>query len=124
MGYVTDKFEYDISRQLRALAIAYPGTTEGASCVNRAFKAGGKKNFLFVGEKGDRCRLMLKLAGSVDEARALAQSGPGEVSVGDNGWVTALFEPADHPDLEVLARWVDESFRLLAPKKVLAEIDD
>lgn len=90
-------FQHPTSETIRRLALAYPETEEGSSCVNRAFKAGGK-NFVFLGEKGDVIKMRLKLE--------------------DTGWTLLEFTPDDPPDEADLKRWVAESFRLLAPKKV------
>ena len=92
-------FRYDVSERIRRYAMGFPMTTEGSSCVNRAFKAGGK-NFVFLGEKDDLCTLRLKL---------------------DSGWEKIEFDPADPPGQAELESWIEESFLLLAPKKVQAE---
>jgi len=110
-----DDFAHPISEALRAAALALPETSEGTSCVNRAFKV-RKKNFLFVGEKPEGVRVMLKLGEALPEAEALAADRPDQVSVGKGGWVTLLFPVDRAPDQEMLERWVVESFRTLAPK--------
>lgn len=116
-----DDFAHPISEALRAAALALPETSEGTSCVNRAFKV-RKKNFLFVGEKPEGVRVMLKLGEALPEAEALATDRPEQVSVGKGGWVTLTF-PADRaPDREMLKRWVVESFRTLAPKTLARRV--
>lgn len=110
-----DAFEHAISDQLRGVALSLPETSEGTSCVNRAFKV-RKKNFLFLGEKDGEVRLMVKLVESLAGAEALADP---RIDVGRLGWVTARFEPEDPPDVGMLERWVVESFRALAPKTVV-----
>ena len=114
-----ERFAYDISERLRAVALALPETSEGTSSVNRAFKV-RKKNFLFVGEKDDQVRVMVKLAASLDRARQLADP---RIGVGKTGWVTVNFAPGDPPDPAMLDAWVLESFRALAPKTVVAKLD-
>jgi hypothetical protein len=114
-----DAFAHAISDHLRTVALALPETFEGTSCVNRAFKA-RKKNFLFVGEKGDQVRVMLKLSDSLADAAAL---GDPRVGVGTTGWVTIVFAADDPPDGAMLDRWVVESFRTLAPRTVLWQLD-
>lgn len=101
MGVPTE-FQYPISDDIRAHAMTFPETTEGSSCVNRAFAAGGK-NFLFLGEKPDLCTLRLKLAA---------------------GWQKIEFTPDEAPPLSELEAWITESFFLLAPKKVQALCTD
>ncbi len=95
MGDV-EAFRYEISEAIRDLAMTFPEASEGTSCVNRAFNAGGK-NFVFLGEKDELCILRLKLA---------------------DGWKKIEFDPADPPPLAQLQRWVDESFMMLAPKRL------
>lgn len=113
-----ETFEQPISRRLRATALALPETSEGTSCVNRAFSV-RKKNFLFLGEKPGQIKVMVKLGPSLGEARAMNDS---RVDVGRIGWVTIRFAPEAGLDGDLLDRWVDESFRLLAPKTVLKQL--
>jgi hypothetical protein len=114
-----DSFTQPISEHLRAAALALPETSEGTSCVNRAFKV-RKKNFFFLGEKPDSVRLMVKLSTSLQEAAALNDK---RVSVGKMGWVTIVFANDDALDQVLLAGWVVESFRTLAPKTVVKKLD-
>ena len=114
-----ESFEQPICNQLRERALALPETSEGTSCVNRAFKV-RKKNFCFLGEKPDSVRLMVKLNASLDEAAALNDP---RISVGKMGWVTILFANDDVPDQALLASWIVESFRTLAPKTVVKKLD-
>lgn len=93
------EFRYDVSERIRHHALRFPETSEGSSCVNRAFKAGGK-NFVFLGEKDDLCTLRLKLG---------------------DGWTKVEFDPADPPDPAMIEAWIEESFLLLAPKKIRAQ---
>lgn len=91
-------FEHDISEAIREHAMAFPEAAEGASCVNRAFSAGGK-NFAFLGEKADTCTLRVKLA---------------------SGWEKIEFTADEPPHAADVFAWVTESFELLAPKRVRA----
>jgi hypothetical protein len=116
---MSETFQHALSQRLREVAMAFPETTEGASCVNRAFKAAGKKNFLFLGEKDGRVKVMVKLVDGVPEAEALAADH--DITVGKAGWTTGWFDPDGAPE-EALVRWVGESFRLLAPKSLLKRL--
>jgi len=91
-----EDFRYEVSEAIRSYATTFPETTEGSSCVNRAFNAGGK-NFVFLGEKDDLCVLRLKLA---------------------DGWQKIEFDPTDPPAIKQIQDWIDESFLLLAPKRL------
>jgi hypothetical protein len=120
-----EQFTQPISQQLRTQALSLPETSEGTSCVNRAFKV-RKKNFLFVGEKlmhenEMQVRVMLKLDASLDEARAMNDP---RIDVGNTGWVTVRFAPDDVPDERLLSAWVVESFRALGPKTLIKQLDE
>lgn len=96
------EFEYPISEAIRAHAMTFPQTSEGSSCVNRAFSAGGK-NFVFLGEKSGLCTMRLKSA---------------------DGWEKIEIDPDDPPPVAELEAQITESFFLLAPKRVRALLDD
>lgn len=113
--------ESDGTRALRAIAASYPETEEVGVCVNTSFKALGKA-FAFVGAKPEGYSLRLKLKASLEEAERLAAETPSVYSVGKFGW-TLVKLPHDErlPD-DLAARWIDESFRLLAPKKLVKTV--
>ncbi len=106
---------------IRKLALAFPDVEESDSCVNRAFSA-KKKNFLFLGMKDDTYNLRLKLKGSIPEAESLAKEAPENYSVGLHGWTLITLPHAKNPPRGLMKRWIDESFRLIAPKATVAKL--
>jgi hypothetical protein len=106
---------------LRELAIGYPETDEGDSCVKRAFRT-RRKGFLYLGEKPDSYNIMVKLAGSLGEAEGLAAEESHHYVVGKAGWVTITFANEKRPPPGLLERWLDESFRLQAPATVVSQL--
>ena len=112
-----------LAAALRAAALRYPETTEGVACEGTAIEKRTikvrNKAFLFLG-KGD---VMLKLRDSAEEAAKLATEQPGRFKLGANGWATAKFSPEEPPPVELLTRWIDESYRLLAPKALVARLE-
>ncbi|MCA8990733.1 MAG: MmcQ/YjbR family DNA-binding protein [Planctomycetaceae bacterium] len=105
---------------IRKLALKYPEVEEGASCVNRAFKA-RKKAFVFMGMNESTYNVRLKLGDSLEEAEQLAEESPENYSVGAHGWTLLTFPHKQNPPKGLMKRWIDESFRLLAPKKLVDE---
>ena len=104
---------------LRRVALRYPEAEEGVACEGtaaekRTIKARGKA-FLFLGATG----AMLKLRESLTEAAGLAAAEPDRYRVGAHGWVTITFGDTESPAVDLLVRWVDESYRLLAPKQLV-----
>ena len=103
--------------------MTYPEVSESPSCINRSFKA-RKKGFLFLGEKDTGAlRLMVKLGSGAESAKAVAGVNPDGWSVKGPGWITGNFTDEEAPPLDVMTDWIDESYRLLAPKTLVAELD-
>jgi hypothetical protein len=115
-----ESFTLPLSESLRATALSLPETSEGTSCVNRAFKV-RKKNFVFIGEKDGQLRIMLKLVESLDAAAEMADP---RVDVGKLGWVTLRFAHDAPLDTVLLEGWIRESFCALAPKAVSRQLSD
>jgi predicted DNA-binding protein (MmcQ/YjbR family) len=106
-------------------ALSYPQATEDHPWGECAFKV-KKKVFLFLfhGEwKGEKLlNLTMKLPESHAAALALPFASPTGYGLGKSGWVTAKFLPGDQPPLEMLYEWLDESYRAIAPAKLVAEL--
>ena len=50
-------------------------------------------------------------------------TSPTGYGLGRGGWVTSAFEPGDDPPVDILCDWIEESYRAVAPKKLVAELD-
>jgi predicted DNA-binding protein (MmcQ/YjbR family) len=107
---------------LRQLATALPEVTEGVTCDKAAYKAGGK-SFLFVGAGDTATTIMLKLKVSLPEAKKLAAAHPATYKIGGHDWVTITLPHGQPPPAELLQRWIEESYRLLVPKALVAALD-
>lgn len=79
-----EKFEAPVAQAIRESALTDPETSEGQSCVNRAFKV-RKKNFVFHGEKDGELKLMVKLGASAAEVTSLAKERPEMYQIGSIG---------------------------------------
>jgi predicted DNA-binding protein (MmcQ/YjbR family) len=107
---------------LRKCAIGYPETTEDFPWGHRAIKVKGK-TFLFMSLFKQTLSLSVKLPVSGRMALQLPFASSTKYSLGKSGWVTASFEPGDTVPVEMLMEWIDESFRAIAPKRVLAALE-
>ena len=85
------------------------GVDAGKACTQDSFKVGGKA-FLYVGMQGGRCKLMLKLGASMDEAKTLAKKEPDRFEVGKTGFVTVRFPPDDPLPATHWRKWINESY--------------
>jgi predicted DNA-binding protein (MmcQ/YjbR family) len=111
---------------LRRHALAYPEAYEEFPWGHVAVKVKGKV-FLFLsnGLDGDDVfSLSLKLPLSGKHALTLPFASPTGYGLGKSGWVSARFVAGDDVPLEMLQEWVDESFRAIAPKRVLAKFEE
>jgi predicted DNA-binding protein (MmcQ/YjbR family) len=82
----------------------------------------GKKVFAFLGtEDGDDPGMSVKLRESHEQALVSPGAEPTGYGLGDAGWVTIPFAGA--PPLSVLQDWVEESYRIVASKRLVAELD-
>lgn len=110
----------DSLHALQEFALEYPQAQMGIACEGTALQKitirAGSKSFLFLG----LADMMLKLGSSLPDAVALAAEHPDMYKVGANGWVTAKFHDDAMPPLDLLKRWVDESYRLVAGRKLVA----
>jgi predicted DNA-binding protein (MmcQ/YjbR family) len=108
---------------LRELALAYPETHEDLPWGHRAIKVRGKKAFAFFGTDPNGLFLSVKLPESGLEALDLPFTAPTGYGLGKSGWVSARFDVDDEVPMDLLARWLDESFRAVAPKTLVKAMD-
>ena len=106
---------------LRKAALAYPQATEDFPWGHRAFK-GKKKMFLILSFDKDIFNVTMKLPVTGRQALALPFAEPTGYGLGKSGWVTASFGPKDTVPVELLEEWMDESYRAIAPKKLVQEM--
>jgi predicted DNA-binding protein (MmcQ/YjbR family) len=104
---------------LRETALAYPETHEDFPWGHRAIKVRGKA-FVFMSNDEVGLSLSVKLPASAEGALQFPFCEPTHYGLGKSGWVTATFGPKDRPPLDVLRSWIDESYRAVAPKKLVA----
>src|SRR5437870_2439752 len=106
---------------LRETALAFPETYEEFPWGHRAVKVKGKA-FVFMGLEDDRFSLSVKLPRSCESALLLPFAKATGYGLGKSGWVTASFGRKDAIPVEMLAGWLEESYRAIAPKKLSARL--
>jgi predicted DNA-binding protein (MmcQ/YjbR family) len=112
-----------IENALRECAMAYPEAYEEFPWGERAIKV-NKKVFMFLSAHADRVSFSVKLPLSRDVAYALPFAEPTGYGLGKHGWVTAQVKPGDDIPLDMLMEWIDESYRAIAPKKLVAGLPE
>lgn len=113
-----------IAERLRKAALAYPEAYEETPWGERVAKVKGKI-FLFAGTgKNGALSLSVKLPTSARAALDFPFASPTAYGLGKSGWVSARFEPGAQVPEGLLLEWLDESYRALAPKKLVKLLDD
>ncbi|HEX2572686.1 MAG TPA: MmcQ/YjbR family DNA-binding protein [Polyangia bacterium] len=105
------------AERLRQVALRYPETYEESPWGDRVVKVRGKI-FLFCGVHEGALHVSVKLPQTGREVLQEPWAKPTPYGLGKSGWVSARFED-DVPE-DRIAGWIDESYRALAPKKLVA----
>lgn len=82
------------------------------------------KSFVFLNLDEDALSLSMKLPASRDFGLIFDWAEPTGYGLGRSGWVTARFGAGEAIDLDLLTRWIRESYRAVAPKRLGATLDD
>jgi hypothetical protein len=88
---------------------------------HHAIKVKGK-TFVFLGADAMTFSLSAKLPSSADVAVKLPFASPTEYGLGRSGWITARFPRTARVPMEILELWIDESYRAIAPKRLVAQM--
>jgi predicted DNA-binding protein (MmcQ/YjbR family) len=110
-------------KRLLEFALSLPGAWEDHPWDEDVAKV-GKKVFAFFGlaENAEAYGMSLKLDDSHEQALTVPGAAPTGYGLGRSGWVNVPFRDTT-PPLPVLKDWVEESFRRVAPKMLVAELD-
>ena len=128
MGTPGDQIEKAVRQwdRIRAFALSFPMAFEdfpwGVPVVKVATGSRWPPLFLWLGARdADAHGVYVKLTDSYEQAVAVAGAFPATMSgVGQWGRLTV---PLPVSDIELLFDWVDESYRNVAPKRLVALLD-
>ena len=107
---------------LRKFAMSLPDVHEDFPWGESAFKVNRKKVFLFMRLHEEGLSLSTKLPQSREAALNMPFTEPTHYGLGKSGWVTSKFEIGDRPSIDTLQKWVTESYRAVAPKKLAVKL--
>ena len=111
----------DVALTLRAAALAYPGAVEDFPWGDRCYKVKGKI-FLFLMEPDGGLGVSLKLPASNHIVLMFPFATPTGYGLGKAGWVSLRFAKGEAVDVQTMLSWLDESYRAIAPKKLVAQL--
>lgn len=104
---------------VREFALGLPEAHEDFPWGETVVKV-NKKVFVFLGTEGSPS-LGVKLRESHGHALSVPGAAPSGYGLGRAGWVTIPFTH-ESPEPDLLHDWVEESYRLVAPKRLSALI--
>jgi predicted DNA-binding protein (MmcQ/YjbR family) len=115
----------DLVAAIRAYAFGLPEAWEDHPWGESVAKV-GKKVFVFMGgqepDPDHRARMTVKLPLSHDEALSMPFVTPAGYGLDRGHWVN-VDAPPDAP-LDLLLAWVEESYRTVAPKRLVQQLDE
>jgi predicted DNA-binding protein (MmcQ/YjbR family) len=110
-------------KRVLAYALGFPGAHEDHPWDEDVVKV-GSKIFVFLGmEDSPEPGMTVKLRESHEQALSVPRAAPAGYGLGRSGWVSVPFGEGT-PPLAVLKDWVEESYRVVAPKRLVAELDE
>ncbi|MEE4425207.1 MmcQ/YjbR family DNA-binding protein [Streptomyces bugieae] len=115
-----------VRKRVRAFALGLPGAVEEFPWGESVIKV-NKKVFVFLGvdDGSHPPGVTVKLKDPEAHAHALTSPGaePAGYGLGKAGWVRIPLDEQGAPTAELLCDWAEESYRVIAPKKLIAELD-
>jgi DNA-binding transcriptional ArsR family regulator/predicted DNA-binding protein (MmcQ/YjbR family) len=106
---------------LREIALAYPDAQEERTEGKRVIKV-RRRPFLLLEADDRRLNVSTRLPASHAAALKLPFVQAVQYRLGKSDWICATFQPGEEIPLELLWEWIDESYRAVAPRKVLARL--
>jgi hypothetical protein len=113
-----------VRRKLKEFGLAYPEAHSKSPWPGHDDLAVRNKTFAYLNAPGEPLSISCKLPLTGQMALTLPFVSPTGYGLGKSGWVTATFGPKEAPPLDLLKDWIDESYRVQAPKKLIATLPD
>ena len=111
--------------ELIAYAATFPGAWEDYPWDHTVMKV-GKKVFVFFGGAASppgEISLTVKLPVSYEMALTLPYMSPAGHGLWKGGWAALRQHTGDDIDLDTIRGWIDQSYRAVATKKLVKQLD-
>jgi len=115
----------DLRRTGRALlkhALAFPESVLDHPWGEDVVKVNGKVFVFFGIVEKERLHVTVKLPEAGEFALTFPFAQPSGYGLGKAGWVTSMFGSGDSPPIDILEDWIEESYRAVAPKRLVREL--
>lgn len=110
---------------VRAICLAYPEAVEAEAFGAPTFQV-RTKNFAMLHQPEGRTSVWCKAPPGAQAAYIASEPDRyyAPPYLGAKGWIAAWLDPSGNPDWDEIAAIIDESYRLVAPKRLVAQLDD
>ena len=108
---------------LRAFGLGFPEAVEEFPWGHIALKVKGK-TFVWLACEQDRLSMTVKLPVSRDFALVFDFAEPAGYGLARSGWISVRLAAGEPADLPLFRRWIAESYRTVAPKKLAALVPE
>jgi len=112
----------ELGEHLRRFGLSLPGAYEDHPWGELVLKA-KKKVFVFLGRPGEALRFSVKLPKSGERLLDQDWAEPTGYGLGKSGWVTLTVDGANPLGNAELCALIEESYRAVAPKTLVKELD-
>ena len=109
--------------QLKRFGLSLPGTQPKSPWPGHDDVAVNHKTFAFMSVDGAALTVSMKLPVTGKEALHHPFAAPTGYGLGKSGWVSFSFAGGEPAPLDTLKRWMMESYRAQAPKRLLKELE-
>ena len=112
-----------ILSELRAFGLAFPGAHLKSPWPDHEDLAVNDKTFAYLPPADRPFSLSCKLPYTSELALELPFAEPTGYGLGRSGWVSFNPPEAEIPNLDQLKKWIEESYRAQAPRRLVKELD-
>lgn len=111
-------------KTLKAFGLSLPGTQPKAPWPGHDDVAVNDKTFAYLTAHATHLAFSVKLPVSGPEALRRADAQPTGYGLGKSGWVSFRLDDPGSVDVAQLKRWMLESYRAQAPKRLVKALED
>ena len=113
----------DLLEELRDWGLALPGAHRKSPWPGHDDLAVNDKTFAYLSARGEPFSLSCKLRYTAERALLLPFAAPTGYGLGRSSWVTFTPSDIELPPIDQLRLWVEESYRVQAPRRLVKELD-
>src|SRR3954466_14852089 len=113
-----------VLKNLKTFGLSLPGTKPKSPWPGHDDVAVNDKTFTYLSAHEDSLAFSVKLPVSGPQALRRPDASPTGYGLGKSGWVSFALRDLDAVDVDQLKRWMLESYRVQAPKRLVKALEE